>query len=121
MTTKNDSPVTGPVDDPDHAAHRLSDLMKDFRVAMLVTHDSGELRARPMYVAAVEPENPFVFASSLKTAKIEEIRKHPKVLVTMQSASQYVSIGGPCVISQDRAEMEHLWNESWRPDTHGVL
>ncbi len=111
----------------EHVAHRLIDLMKDFRVAMLVTQElapafsdptnsalHSQLRARPMAIAEVSASNTICFSTSMTSAKIEEIRKHPDVLVTMQSATSYVSIGGRCVLSQDPAEISRLWNESWR-------
>jgi general stress protein 26 len=112
---------------PGHVAHRLLDIMKDFRVAMLVTQETGpswtepnntgrqgQLRARPMAIADIGSTNDICFSTSMNTAKIEEIRKHPDVLVTMQSDSRYVSIGGRCELTQDRAEIAQLWNESWR-------
>ena len=96
------------------SAHRLHDLIKDFRTAMLVTRDGSELRSRPMVVAEVEADNQVWFTTSLRTSKADEIRKNPGVLVTMQDASRFVSIGGTCVLSQDRAHIARLWNESWR-------
>jgi general stress protein 26 len=122
------SPTTVPqTAETQNVAHRLIDLMKDFRVAMLVTQELApalsdptnsalqrQLRSRPMAIAEVSASNTICFSTSMTSAKIEEIRKHPDVLVTMQSATSYVSIGGRCVLSQDPAEISRLWNESWR-------
>ena len=117
-------------DATEFVAHRLIDLMKDFRVAMLVTQEAAptssdptnmantaqqtQLRSRPMAIAEVNDSNTICFSTSMSSAKIEEIRKYPEVLVTMQSVASYVSIGGRCVLSQDPAEISRLWNESWR-------
>ncbi len=130
MKKNDDAPVVPTTHQPmanADVAHRLIDLMKDFRVAMFVTQELGptlpdhgnsalrsQLRARPMAIAEVSANNTICFSTSLTTAKIEEIRKYPDVLVTMQSDARYVSIGGRCVLSQDRAEIARLWNESWR-------
>jgi general stress protein 26 len=100
--------------DPENVAERLSTLMKDFRVAMLVTQDNGDLRARPLAVVEVGPENDVWFATSLTSAKIEELRKHPKVLVTMQGSTSYISVSGSCELSQSRPEIERLWSEGWK-------
>lgn len=120
MKKKSSANISTPVLQPDaleNVAHRLADLMKDFRVAMLVTQEltpTIQLRSRPMAIAEVSASNTICFSTSMTSAKIEEIRKHPDVLVTMQSATSYVSIGGRCVLSQDPAEIARLWNESWR-------
>jgi general stress protein 26 len=101
--------------------------MKGFRVAMLVTQESGpswsepnnagkqgQLRSRPMSIAEVGTGNEICFSTSMDSAKIEDIRKHPDVLVTMQGDNRYVSVGGRCVLSQNPAEIAELWSESWR-------
>jgi general stress protein 26 len=95
-------------------AEHLGKLMKDFRVAMLVTHDTGDLRARPLAVVEVGPQNDIWFATSLTSAKIDELRKHPNVLVTMQGSTSYISVSGSCELSQSRSEIERLWTESWK-------
>lgn len=94
-------------------AHRLNELMQGFRVAMLVTSENGQLRARPMTVAEVTG-NEVWFSTSVGTSKVEEVKTDPNVLVTMQSDTRYVSIGGPCTISKDANHIARLWSESWR-------
>lgn len=96
------------------SAHRLHDLIKEFHTAMLVTHEGGELRSRPMAIAEVGSDNDIWFSTSLQSPKTEEIRKNPRVLVTMQDSTRFVSVGGSCVVSQDRAHIARLWNDSWR-------
>lgn len=127
---KNTATVSATVEHPEEkesVAHRLIDLMKEFRVAMLVTQElaptfsdpansalRSQLRSRPMAIAEVSASNTICFATSMNTGKIEEIQKYPDVLVTMQSDARYVSIGGRCVLSQDKAEISRLWSETWR-------
>ena len=95
------------------SAHRLHVLIKEFHTAMLVTHEGGELRSRPMAIAEVGSDSEIWFSTSFESSKIEEIRKNPRVLVTMQDSTRFVSVGGSCVLSQDRAHIARLWNDSW--------
>lgn len=97
----------------DGSAHRLHELIKKFHTAMLVTREGHELRSRPMAIADVSTENDIWFATSIESSKTEEIRQHPRVLVTMQDSTRFVSVGGSCHLSQNHADIERLWNDSW--------
>lgn len=92
----------------------LYDLVKDFRTAMLVTKDSsGELHARPMSVAELQADADAYFATSIDSAKIQEIETDPKVLISFQSGSQFATISGTARVVRDRAVIERLWSDAW--------
>ncbi|MFT3837922.1 MAG: pyridoxamine 5'-phosphate oxidase family protein [Myxococcaceae bacterium] len=106
-------PKTSPSGDEKHA-HRLHELMSEFETAMLVTCEAGEMFARPMTVAEVDPNNDVWFSTSINSPKSGIIRTYPQVLVTMQNDSRFVSIGGTCEISRDRQQIDRLWSNSWK-------
>lgn len=98
-----------------NARDKLQDLIDDFRDAMLVTSDpGGTLQARPMHVADHdEAAGTLVFASSVESGKVAEIRADADACVTFQGGGKYVSLSGNCAISQDRTRIEGLWNKAW--------
>jgi general stress protein 26 len=93
----------------------LYDLIKDFKVAMLVTHSSGgHVQARPMAIAELKEDADACFAASITSPKIAEIEKESRVLVTFQSGSEFATIDGTATVVRDRAEIDRLWSEAWR-------
>lgn len=95
---------------------QLIELVKDFSQAMLVTHSiEGELRARPMSVAALEDSGDLWFATSLDSGKADEMLRERRVAVVMQSDKRFVSISGEAAILVDVAKAKALWTEAWRP------
>ncbi len=100
--------------DGDPRVH-LFELVTKFRTAMLVTRTrGGELRARPLSLAAEHDDGLLYFATSVDSPKVEEIAAHPDVLVTLQDSVRYVSISGAARICRERALVERLWTETWR-------
>jgi general stress protein 26 len=94
---------------------KLHELLEEFDTAMLVTRtDSGELRARPMAVAQVEPDGTLWFMTQHASPKVEEIDHDDRVAVVMQSAMKFVSISGEATPVDDRQKVEELWHESWK-------
>lgn len=94
---------------------RLYDLIKDFDTAMLVTHaPDSTLHARPMAVAEIDQEADATFATSIDSAKIAEIERDPRVLVSFQSGSEFATLTGTARIVRDRSEIDRLWSEGWR-------
>ena len=93
---------------------RLSELMAKFNTAMLVTRTAdGQLRARPLTFAG-EHDGLLCFSTSAESPKVAELSDDPRVAVTMQDDSRYVSISGMAELSADPALIEKLWREPWR-------
>lgn len=93
----------------------LYDLLKDFDTAMLVTHPSGgEMHARPMAVAELQPDADAYFVTSIGSPKIAEIEANPTVTLTFQSSKQFASIAGRVSVVRDRAVIDRLWKEAWK-------
>ena len=101
-------------DDNAEGRARLSELMKKFSTAMLVTHATdGRLRARPLSFAG-EHDGRLYFSTSAESAKVEELHDDPRVAITMQDSARYISISGTAELSDDPKLIERLWREPWR-------
>lgn len=92
------------------------ELLKEFSTAMLVTHSgTGELRARPMALAKVDPSCVMWFVTSQESAKAHEIESDTRVMVICQkSDSCHLSLNGSAQIVKDRSLLDGLWNETFR-------
>jgi general stress protein 26 len=105
----------------EHAMHpngeqRLVDIMRDFDVAMLVTHTpTGELRARPMFVAEVSDDGRVSFATQKHSGKTDEIAQDAHVVVCFQKDNRFVSLNGTARIRDDRAKLEAVWSPAFKP------
>lgn len=83
---------------------------------MLVTHTPiGELRARPMAIAAVDDDCRVWFFSASSSGKMHEIEDHSQVNVVCQKDQDvFISISGRARMNRDRAKIDELWNEFYR-------
>lgn len=98
---------------------RYLEILENFDSAMLVTRRGSELRARPMDIAERANDGRVSFLTSIESGKIEEITDHPSVSLTLQKASQFMSISGNVMVSRDRGRIDELWSASyamWFPD-----
>ncbi len=94
---------------------KLQDLLEDFDVAMLATRTAeGQLRARPMVLAEVEPDGTLWFLTDRRSAKIEELKRDYQVGVTLQSSSRFVSISGTAAPVEDRQRVARIWKAEWQ-------
>jgi len=96
----------------DGRAH-LSELMKKFSTAMLVTHGTGGLHGRPLSFAG-EHDGRLYFSTSVESGKVAELQDNPRVAITMQDSTRYISISGTAELSDDPELIERLWREPWR-------
>ncbi len=98
---------------PESRVH-LSELLEKFDTAMLVTRTAeGQLRARPLSFAG-EREGRLYFSTAAESPKVAELENDPRVAVTLQDSTRYVSISGVAAVSDERQLIEQLWRESWR-------
>lgn len=97
------------------AQQKLDNMLDDFDNAMLVTRTAGdELRARPMAIADHRADGDLFFATSMDSAKCDELMAHPSVGVTLQGDGEYISISGSAVIVNDRQLIEKLYDPIWQ-------
>jgi len=98
------------------AKQKIHDILGEFDDAMLVTHDpKGYAHARPMRIAACNEDrlDDVWFVTGVDSGKIDEIRREPRVAVTMADGSHYLSLTGHARVVRDAAKIKELWKDSW--------
>jgi general stress protein 26 len=97
---------------------KLSELIKDIRIAMLTTiDDDGSLRSRPMVTPQQEFEGTLCFFVGVDAPMVEESQHHNQVNVSFADPErqQYVSISGTATLVRDRQRMQEIWSPWVRP------
>ncbi len=105
------------------AAEKLTELIKDIRIAMLTTIDEdGSLRSRPMgtQTEPFDGRNLWFFTSA-DSGKVQEAQKDRDVNLSYADPgnNRYVSISGKALLVRDRPTMEKYWSpalKAWFPD-----
>ena len=92
----------------------LYDLLKNFDIAMLVTHHSRKMHARPMAIARLDKEMVTYLLTDLDSVKVHEINENPDASLTFQSSSQFASLKGEVTVSHERELLETMWKEIWK-------
>jgi general stress protein 26 len=98
----------------------LKDLLEGFSTAMMITRSSDHsIHARPMAIADIDADGMLYFATSLDSGKLREIEADPKIALTLQDSSVYISILGNAHASTERALIDRLWAapmQIWFPE-----
>jgi len=97
--------------------HRLADLIRNIRVAMLVTTSpSGSLHGRPMIALQDLRDDCLWFFVHADDPKVREVARDPRVNVSFAdaAASRFVSISGRAALVEDRSKLQELWEPSLR-------
>lgn len=92
----------------------LHDVVKEFHEAMLVTHSSYGVHARPMAIARLDESMVVYLLTDMNSIKVQEIHANPHALLTFQSARQFATLSGELAVDDDRALIEALWKEVWK-------
>jgi len=87
-------------------------LMEKIGFAMLVTHDGGRLRARPMSAYLDRGSNAIFFLTDVRRHKDDEIASNPAINLSFADAGvqKYVSVTGTAAVSNDRAKIKELFS-----------
>ena len=94
---------------------RIHELLSEFDTAMLITHGEDFAHARPMAIAAVEPNCDVWFFTGRSTPKVQEIHNDQSVLIVCQDEHRrYVSLSGRAELVADRPKARQLWNDSYK-------
>jgi len=100
---------------------KLWGLIKDVKVAMMTTAEpDGTLHSRPMATQETEFDGDLWFFTSIKSAKVDEVRQNQHVNLSYADPddNQYVSVSGTAQIVRDRQKAEELWSpvhRAWFP------
>lgn len=105
-----DSSMTGKEHD-DHV-ERVWELAKRIGIAMFVTWDGKEQRARPLAATVEKEEGAVYFLTDVSGEKDDQIADFPHVSVSFadHKHSKYVALSGKATISNDRAKIKDLWS-----------
>jgi general stress protein 26 len=96
---------------------KVWDLIKDIRVALLVTTGAdGRMAARPMAAMNRDFDGTLWFASRDNTPKLGEIAENTQVLLAYSDpkTQNYVSVAGNARLVRDSAKVRELWSEGTR-------
>jgi general stress protein 26 len=104
-----DSSMTGK--EHDEHVERIWELAKRIGIAMFVTWDGNQQRARPLAATVEKAEGAIYFLTDVNGEKDEQIAEFPHVSVSFadHKHSKYVAISGRAVVSNDRARIKELW------------
>ena len=94
----------------DHV-ERVWELAKRIGIAMFVTWDGKEQRARPLAAAVEKDEGAIYFLTDVNGKKDEQIAAFPHVSVTFadHKHSKFVALSGKATLSNDRAKIKEIW------------
>ncbi len=95
---------------------KVWEMIKDVRIALLVTSADEGLRGRPMAAMNKDFDGELWFASRKDTPKLAEIKDEAHVLLAYSEPKNqnYVSVAGTARIVRDAAKVKALWSEPMR-------
>lgn len=96
---------------------KVWELIKDIRVALLVTTgDGGRLHGRPMAAMNKDFDGALWFASREGAPKLGEISGNTNVLLAYSEPKNqnYVSVSGSATVVRDTTKVKELWSEPAR-------
>lgn len=95
---------------------KVWELIKDVRIALLVTSADEGLRGRPMAALNKDFDGKLWFVSRRDAPKLDEIKDDSHVLLAYSEPKDqnYVSVSGTARIVQDAAKVKELWSEPMR-------
>lgn len=98
----------------EHEDHidRIWELAKRIGIAMFVTWDGTEQRARPLAATVEKDEGAVYFLVDINGQKDDQIAEFPHVSVSFadHKHSKYVALSGKATIFNDRARIKELWS-----------
>ena len=101
----------------DEDRKKVWELIKDIKVAMMVTQNaSHDLAGRPMVAAQTDFDGTLWFMTRDETPKVGEVEAEHKVLLAYSHPSKqhYVSVAGQARTVRDRAKIKEVWSEPMR-------
>ena len=90
-------------------------ILNNFDYAMLLTKNpGGKLHGRPMTIAEVQEGGDLLFATDVKSAKVEELTQDPQVAVTLQNDQQFLAISGQGLLINDKKMIREYFQPGWK-------
>jgi general stress protein 26 len=92
----------------------LYEPVKNFDVAMLVTHYVNEMHARSMVVVRLDKAMDAYLLTDSDSVEVHKISENPHATLTFQSSRQFASTKGKVVVAHDEKLLETMWKEAWK-------
>lgn len=102
-----------PNDTRGESIEKIAELLKDIRVAMLVTQDeAGLVRSRPMWTQDAPFDGTVWFLTPADSSAAADITNEPRVNLAYANASaeSYLSASGQALILNDRDKIREFWS-----------
>jgi general stress protein 26 len=95
---------------------KLEALLKDVRFTMFTTRADGRLRSRPMTTIKTDDVGRLWFLTDRDADIAQDILREPSVGLSYadNGSSTYVSVSGHATWSEDRRQIERLWNPAMK-------
>jgi len=96
----------------DDHVERVWELAKRIGVAMFVTWDGEEQRARPLAAHVDKDEGAVYFLTDVHGQKDDQVAEFPHVSVSFadHKHAKYVALSGKATVSNDREKIKDLWS-----------
>ena len=100
---------------------KFFEVLGKFNTAVLTTiKPSGQLHARPMAIAEIEPGGSIIFFTDSRSVKVDELEENPEVNVSCQNGwKDTVVLRGKAEVFRDTDKARRLWRktyQTWFPD-----
>jgi general stress protein 26 len=100
---------------------KIWNYIKDIQIAMVVTDNDGDLRARPMALVQDDYDGTLWFFTKHDAAKVDEVQKDKHVCVAFSDHDNnvHVSMSGTANITKDQNLIDTMWNPivaAWFPE-----
>ena len=98
------------------AEEKFREVLSKFDTAILNTfNESGQMHARPMAIAEVEPSGDVIFFTDHHAAKTDEIEANPDVSVTCQDGwKNTLTLSGKAEVFRDAEKARKNWRKTYQ-------
>ena len=94
--------------------HTLHEMVESSRTIVLLTRgEDGKIVGRPMANVRTDEDTTVYLVTNIESKKIDELRKDPRVSLSLQTRHGIAIIYGEFRISQDRKLIDELWEDQW--------
>ncbi len=100
---------------PEELRTRLHDIVARAHTVVLLDHSpDGRIVGRPMANVKTDDATRVHLVTSMDSKKIAELHANPRVALSIQDREGHAMIDGEAHVSQDRALIDELWQDSWK-------
>lgn len=96
----------------DEHVERIWELAKRIGIAMFVTWDGNQQRARPLAATIEKAEGAIYFLTDIHGHADQQVVEFPKVSISFadHKHAKYVAMAGKATISNDRERIKEIWS-----------